>query len=190
MYDPNTEQQVCRVQNTEFAGKPEICKKLIEHIIYLRRAEKVDEHKTAFFTLVNENIDELINNLDTRWLLSVCDTIADYGTDAERGNAMQIVIVCNMLKIFDTYLMVTVDPRFQQEKLDAYHPQRLWNGIWSFNIREGDMPENMFRRVTETTKSTPIIHQIWKALIVRINEHNNCLTRLQTFHSRGYFNGL
>ena len=73
----------------EFVGKPEVCHQLVTHIIHLRRRPDNDEHRLAFYGLLKTHSAVLLKELDIRWLLSVCDTIVEVGTNKSRAIAMK-----------------------------------------------------------------------------------------------------
>ena len=75
---------------SEFVGKPEVCHKLVTLIIYLRRNIDTEDNAEKFFALWEKYSEVLLRELDTRWLLSVVDTVIDVGDDLEAAVAMNI----------------------------------------------------------------------------------------------------
>ena len=51
---------------------------------------------------VEENIDDICEQLDSRWLISICDTYADYGDAIHKCNATLISLLCNYERIVQT----------------------------------------------------------------------------------------
>ena len=54
--------------------------------------EFVIENFNNFKKIVNENMDELIQNLDSRWLQSILECYIDYGTDKEKISALAVLV--------------------------------------------------------------------------------------------------
>ena len=51
--------------------------------------------------IVNENMDELIQNLNSRWLQSILECYVDLGTDKERISALSVSAVISLNIIYE-----------------------------------------------------------------------------------------
>jgi len=93
------------------------------HIKQLRNRRDVEVHWPAFQVLVAENTASVLA-LSSRWLISVCDTFADYGTPVERRNALLLSMFVNMIRVADTY-------RYLLDQLLIVHGRRSypWSGV-------------------------------------------------------------
>src|SRR6266496_2562413 len=72
----------------EFGGQPELCFYNASLIVYIRRSMNLIENVPAFLRLWAEEAEFLTRHLDSRWLLSSCDTFADHGLDCQREAAL------------------------------------------------------------------------------------------------------
>jgi len=172
----------------EFAGKPEVCFQVARMIVYLRRNLKPDESWKMLRDLLENNLDLCLKNFNTRWLISICDTYADYGTPQERANAMLISTVVNMVKLIETIRLVGKNPELDWQKVGRQKSRRLWNGVTTFNIVRGDMTRNLFSRINACFTETPVLEEIWFAVYKRLQTHDNILKQIhEGFSYRGIF---
>ena len=63
--------------------------------------EFVIENFNNFKKIVNENMDELIQNLNSRWLQSILECYVDLGTDKERISALSVSAVISLNIIYE-----------------------------------------------------------------------------------------
>jgi len=157
-----------------------------ELIIKLRKGKEKEKSWSAFQTLIENNLKEVCSLLDTRWLVSICDTYTDYGDPVIRRNAMLVVQTANFEKLWATHLLM-YDVKLNQEKLNKLKKHKiipLWDGMYSFNINHGDMTNNFFARVDKLMKETPVIETIYKTVIQRIKENDTVFANLDKYHNR------
>lgn len=155
-------------------------------IVCLRRQKDLDIHWPRFTILVHDNLDQICTTCDTRWLVSITDTFANYGTPIERRNAMFVSIVANFEKLWATNLLM-YDVHFNQAKLKRLKKNRiipLWDGMYSFNINRGDMTNNLFGRVYSLLEDTPVIRKIFDTVLERIKSNDTTLANLELYHTR------
>lgn len=181
-----TDKKIDNVWQTEFAGKPAILKTVLGCIIKSRQGVEPSTTPQLFKITVEENIDAVLT-LNVRWLISVCDTYADCGTELERSNATIISLMFNQIKLFDTYLSLVVDHRVDGNKIPNYKTKPQWGGMWGFNINKGDMVENLVRRLNTNLKTTPVLHQIWLEIMNKVSDSNNSFAVLKKIHDRGLY---
>ena len=155
------------------------------YIIELRRGVNPEESWIKFKSLVEKNIKQICESVDTRWLISICDTYIDYGNDIESRNALCIVTLINMEKLAQTNSLlfkkeINTDNESvlkQGELID------LWDGVTSFNIICGDLTNNMILRFEKKLKSTPTLHFIFVTLMARLKKNkNSILANLNNYH--------
>jgi hypothetical protein len=157
-----------------------------ELIIKLRKEKDLKNNWIEFRNLVEQNIDEACSILDTRWLVSICDTYVDYGDDIIRRNAMLVVQIANFEKLWATNLLM-YDIYLNPEKLKELKNNKiipLWDGMYSFNINHGDLTNNLFDRMENLLKETPVIEKIYRTVIQRIRENDTVLANLNKYHGR------
>ena len=72
----------------------------------LRRNIDVENNWRKLHEIIETNINDICKTLNTRWLISICDTYIDYGSEIESRNAMIIVLIANMEKLAQTNLFM------------------------------------------------------------------------------------
>jgi hypothetical protein len=155
-------------------------------IILLRRKKEIAVNWSVFQKLINENLKEICSTTNTRWLVSIADTYADYGNSIEKRNAMFISILINMEKLFSTRLLI-YDLSLNMEKVEKIKKEKvfpLWDGVTSFNIVKGDMTNNLFLRLRSLMKPTPILARIFETVLQRMAENNSTLADINKFHHK------
>lgn len=173
----------------EFAGRPLVCLELVRHIVQLRRQIEIEKNWAALKLLLEKYQDVLMEEMDTRWLLSICDTYADFGTELERSGAMIIVACVNLIKLADTERLMLCRDEVDAAKIAAQtkEPQPLYDGVTTYLFKTGDMPANMFARINNTLRSSPMLHRIWSTIFQRLQHSENLLSRIAKHHQRGEF---
>jgi len=171
----------------EFIGKPRICAELCKNIIHIRRKNNLNENLDEFNFRLEKYLTVLVNNYDLRWLISICDTIADHGQPQQKPLAMMIANFVNMIKIADTILDITKDSRVDTNKIHDYKPQPLWDGVITFDIYYGDLIKNTTRRLNNIVINDQIISTIWNKMKERLSKTDNALTNLQKIHKKRDF---
>jgi hypothetical protein len=168
------------------ASSENILREIQDLIISLRKGIDTEENWKKFIEFIESNLDKVCKSLDTRWLVSVCDTYADFGDPVTRRNAMLVVQTANFEKLWATYLLM-YDLDLNEEKVEKLKNNKvipLWDGMYSFNINHGDMTNNYFARVNELISETPVIDAIYKTVLQRIKENNTVLANLNLYHKR------
>jgi len=155
------------------------------YIIELRKGINPEENWTKFRSLVEKNIKQICTSINTRWLISICDTYVDYGNDIECRNALCLVTLINMEKLAQTYLLLFNKEinTHNEELLKKGELSDLWDGVTSFNIMCGDLTNNMFLRYEKRLKPTPVLHSIFITLMTRLKKNeNSILVNLNKYH--------
>jgi hypothetical protein len=177
----------------EFAGSPELCFVHAQLIVCIRRSRQMPKTLPAFFRLWADEPEFLSRHLNSRWLISACDTFADHGTPAERAAAMLLVTLINTVKLAETERLCLADAEAVPEKLSAIAESHrhqthveLWDGLTAYAPFAGDMPRNMFRRMMAVTGEIPAFAAMTRALIGRAAGADNLLGRLARLNP-GFF---
>lgn len=136
-----------------------------------------------FLSIVENNIDEICDTFNTRWLISVCDTIADSKTELA-PRAMMIVVFVSMIKLWgtDCYLRGEVD----LDKVSDLHYEQgniheLWDGITTFAIGGGDMFNDIIKRSIFTLKEYPFLCKIFETILKRCTDMNTPLKEILSY---------
>ncbi len=169
----------------DFAGSPELCFVHAQLIVCIRRQKELKTTVPAFLKLWAEEAEFLAENLNSRWMISACDTFADYGTPKQKAAAMMMVLLMNTVKLAETERLTLADSDSLPEKLQAIvevHRSKahleLWDGMPAYSPFEGDMPRNMFRRMAKITDADPALTLIARTLIRRAVAEDTLLGRL------------
>lgn len=78
---------------------PCLLQRLKHRIIHLRRGLNGGEDWLFFKKEVEDNIHYLCSVMSTRWLVSICDSFVDYGSDIERSNALLLSSLVNWERV-------------------------------------------------------------------------------------------
>ena len=154
----------------EFIGKPEICHKLVAHIIHLRRNTEDYEHREQFWTLLTKYKGVLLKEYDVRWLLSICDTFVDIGNHTQSAIAMNIVQCINRCNLDTSILQHCVDGRLDTNKMAHENKITTWGGMITADIPNGDMIYNMMNRLDMVVSRDPLLNDIWCEIKERSRE--------------------
>ena len=120
-------------------------------------------------TLIEADVDGFCAGSDTRWLVSVCDTYADYGEPLEQAAAMLVVLLVNWEKMARSLRLVCdANPPRPAEPDDCL--AALWDGVTSLHLRSRgcDMPKNMFRRLRHALIPVPQLARIFQTVAGRL----------------------
>jgi hypothetical protein len=167
-------------------NEPSLAQEVKNLISELRKGNDVDVHWPSFKKLVEDNLALLCTELDTRWLVSICDTYADFGDGITSRNALLVVQMVNFEKLWATNLLM-YDVTLNERKLARLKKNKvipLWDGMYSFNINHGDMTWNLFSRMENLLGETPVIHAIYMTLTERLKKHGTALANINKYHKR------
>lgn len=169
----------------EFSGLPELCFTQAQLVILIRRKIALDENLREFSALWEDEAEFLAQHLSSRWLISACDTFADYGERERRAMATMLVILVNTVKLAETERLSLQDKTSLREKYDFIaeryrrkEPLELWDSMTAYSPYAGDMPKNMFRRMAVLTDADNVMRSIARALVQRMIEADTLLGRL------------
>lgn len=161
--------------------------KVKTYIKKLRQKSEPEKNWIEFNGYINTNINSICKSLNTRWLISICDTYADYGSPIEARNALIVSVLVNMEKLGQTQRLLQKDSTIDTGKMKYYKnskPIYLWDGMTSFNINNGDLTKNLFRRMDSLIKYSPEIYMIFKTLIHRLAKEDTILSSLNKIHKK------
>ena len=177
----DTEENILAIR-AEFIGKPQICHVLASHIVLLRRGIDIAYNSKEFFRLLTKYADVLCDHYDTRWLISICDTIADLGTEAQSARAMLIVNLVQCCNIANTVIHKVVDGRLNAQLLQSDIKWTTWDGLITADTYQGDMIYNMVQRCNKCIKGDPILQKIWSEIKQRAKHEQSLVTNVLLMH--------
>src|SRR5205085_10868877 len=132
-----------------------------------------------------EEFEFLTAHLNSRWLISACDTFADHGSDTQKAAAMLLVVLINTVKLAETERLALRDASTLPAKFDAIAESHrgkrhieLWDGMMAYGPFSGDMPRNMLRRLAMLTEKDAALGAIARTLIRRAVAADTLLGRL------------
>ena len=148
----------------EFIGMPTVCYALAGVIVRLRRDHNNIEHIHQFHKLLNTYKHTLLQHLDVRWLLSICDTFVDIGDLHRSAVAMNIVQCVNDTNIHMTILANVQNGQLDYQKLAQEIKIPTWGGMITADIPTGDMIYNMITRLNRVVSKDPLLDSIWQEI--------------------------
>ncbi len=180
---------------TDLAAEvPCLYARVTHRIIRLRRGTHGDWE--LFRSEVEDNLDAILRDLDSAWLISICDMFADYADPVEQRNALCVSVLFNWEKHALTQRVLhgslharDADPY----TLDALqNPLPLWDGVTAIMTKpSADLLPDMFGRVAKLVSETPVVDGILKTLYRRMktNPHST-LAALNCNHRRDLFDDV
>ena len=179
-----------RLVRPEFAGAPLLCWLCAREIIAIRRElDPVSRMATLRYLFETPAFREvLLEHLNTRWLIAVCDTFADYGEGGERPAAVCLSTLINLTKLAETERLVQRDPTWDPAAVAGFRevfPHTLWDGVTSYLLDTGDMPRNLFARLGSALGDYPPLDSIGSCLMERLrNNPSHMLARFSELNPR------
>lgn len=133
----------------EFGGRSEAAWLLAVTIVRLRRDPQDARAAALFGRLTAEHGAVLAGQLTLRWLIAVCDTVADLpaATLAERGLAMTGAAMANLVKLAETERRLYHPPRPWPPRRRFAVGHEMFDGLKAFSPGRGDMIQNLTGRL-------------------------------------------
>lgn len=151
-------------------------------IVKIRRKIDLENSIESFFVLLNREKDFLIQNLSSRWLVSICDTYIDYSQSKEEiGYAFGSVLLLNTIKLYETEYKMHHLNLTSEDILNLGPETQLFDGMTAYDARGGDMLINMMNRVEEKMNQDLVTAQIYKELIMRCSRMDTVFSRMQEY---------
>lgn len=145
---------------------------LRELIIELRNRRDIEENFSLFRSIIKERGFFILETWNLRWLISICDTYADYGTPIERRNALLVSFFVNLFRIADTYL-ITQNCTNDKELIEILSQQQIpisllkneANGLMTLNLAKQDTCLNLAKRLDVVLEETPFFHAVYRKAV-------------------------
>ena len=174
----------------EFVGHSELEYYHATLIVLIRRGFRADEEFKKFEQLWYEQKEFLIKKLNTRWLISACDTFIDHSEDDYlKSLLMNAVILVNTIKIQESerYLTATENAKPDDSRYSSLQNERLalFDGVAGFAVGTDDTLRNMRWRLDKLAQSHPLGY-----LLIEIFERvqkpkaDTVYSRFRTLHTR------
>lgn len=167
----------------EFAGQSALLWYHADTIMRIRRSLSLTEKLAEFYRMWGEQRAFLLSNLNSRWLVSACDTIIDHDPDAtERSLALAGALFTKTIKLYETERHWTIVERKPLEPDRAEKRLDLHDGLFGFGVGYGDMVVNLIRRSRHVAEGSALAGPILLELLRRADRHDTVLRRLARVH--------
>ena len=145
----------------------------------LRNSRDVERNWAHFEKLVRGNQESIVRGFSMRWLRSICDTFADFGTPDERRDALAISVFINMVRFAETvaYLRGPILP----DKLAQAKGRRLplYEELWTFDVDKQDVFLNVSKRMARQLRGAGLMEAIWREVLGRFLAGRNVITEIR-----------
>lgn len=170
----------------EFSGRSQIEFFHAATTVFVRRGLNRPACAARFRRMWEQEAEFLLSRLDSRWLVSACDTIMDTFDDPyEIATASAGVLFMNTIKLYETErLALGMAQRTPQDYRALRHPQRLFDGMAAYVIGSGEMVSIMVRRLRTTVRPGHLAPRIVLELLNRANAHDTVFRRFASVHTR------
>lgn len=173
----------------EFVGLPELCHYHASLIVLIRREVDIDKNYQKFKELWLTERDFLLQHLNTRWLISACDTFIDHDDNVTlQAILMNANILINSIKLQETerLLCKTTDTEHDDVRQHLQHERvALFDGTSAFAVGTDDSLRNMRWRLDKVCAHHPlgqIVIEIFDRL--QLPEHDTVYSRFRARHTR------
>jgi len=134
-------------------------------IIALRRCRRLDKAAMgAFRHTIEDNLDFIVERVNSRWIVSILDTYGDYGDTAERRNAMLGVLLISFDRFVDSVRRCHAGEADELRVRD----RKFYDGLTTPSLgHSADTHRNMLCRIGKCWKSTPAVQRMGIELVDR-----------------------
>jgi hypothetical protein len=134
----------------EFSGASRLSHLLACTIVVLRRAPNCEKAHKLFWRIMDEQFEVIRSELSLRWLVSVADTVSDFGRNTgERAIGMSASIYANSAKLHESELKLFYPKRPWPPRKRFSAGGDLFDGMLTYWTEKGDLIDNMFARSQE-----------------------------------------
>lgn len=166
----------------EFVGRTEIEYTHAAMIVLLRRGVAEERSWKRFQQIWEDCGPLLLQRLNTRWLVSACDTIADHSPDrAERALGLAGSLSINTVKLYETEIWMRAEEA-EGYKRSPEGGMTLFDGVTPFMVGDGDMVANLSARLKLLSENPTVASAIVSELFRRLHDHNTVYRRFHALH--------
>ena len=168
----------------KLGGPMAILPQLAALTVYLRRGVHPQASFRCIRQLVEGNLDLVLKQLDARWLVSICDSYADFGEPLEARNALLISTFLNWERLAASYIQ-WAEPGRTTRRVEGPVPEEnepLWGGLVTVQLTRGDTTNNLFKRYARLLAPTPHLLAIWRELLGRMRDNDSVMAALDAPH--------
>ena len=173
----------------EFVGHSALNHYHASLIVLIRREVDVQNNYAKFKALWMTERDYLLASLNTRWLISACDTFIDLEDDPLlQAILMNAVILINTIKLQETERFLcdqSLEVNLQHQDLLQQQRYALFDGTSAFTVGTDDTLRNMrwrLEQICETHELGKIVMKVFDRL--QLDQNNNVYSRFKQRHTR------
>lgn len=151
--------------------------------VMLRRKMDPQKNWEIYQKLWEDYGMDLKKRLNSRWLVSACDTFADYSeNEAERMAALAGSLFMNTLKLYETERVVSGETGKKLAPVDSLIPLDL-DGMTAFMVGSGNMIFNLLERLKQPFSDQLVPYGILLELIDRAQLSDTVYRRFLEVHT-------
>ncbi|TKD14568.1 polysaccharide pyruvyl transferase family protein [Rhodobacter capsulatus] len=166
----------------EFVGQPRIKFAHAAMTVLLRRKIATETVHRHYRALWSEHADILLETLDSRWLVSACDTLSDLSEDPDEARtATLITLFVSTVKLFETERLMDGPP---PPGTPLTQRCLLHDGLTNFMVGGGDMVANLLHRLDRTLRHGVLVDRIARQIISRALACDTVFARFGRHQSR------
>ena len=163
----------------EFVGRSRLAHLLACCIVAIRKTKGRGPGLALFHRIIAEHTDQICSELNSRWLASVCDTLADHGqTGSQRALGLCGSLLASTVKLSETERRIFHPARPWPPKARLNDGGPLFDGVIGFWLEKGDMVKNLLQRIESVQKDDPIAGQFVLQLMYRLIQHDTVFRRI------------
>jgi len=152
----------------------DVCVKIKYLVSELRNGRNSEVNYSEFDKLVKGNLKTILIESDLKWLVSICDTYADYGNSEEKRNALYVSYLSAMTRLADTFIQAH-ELSVREETLSTLKHRRnmLYDGSKTLNIDRQDTFLNLSKRTYKNMEKTPHIYEVYLEVCRRLKRNSS-----------------
>lgn len=163
----------------EFCGSSWLAFLLVCCIVTIRKTDGSGPGLTLFHRILSEHTEQVCTELNSRWLISVCDTFADCGvSDTQRALGLSGSLLANTVKLYETERKVFSPKRPWPPKARTGVNGALFDGIIGFWLTKGDMVRNLITRIESVSHTEPVAGAVVREIIFRLMQNDTAFRRI------------
>lgn len=185
LYDKDLGRHFEMMKN-DFAGQSALAYETAKLIVSIRREINIEADFKAFYDIVKSESAFLSKELNIRWIVSIMDTLADYAEGEDGCAALMLSVIVNMMKLAETEKKYFYDKKQNPNPDNDGYLEPLFDGMTYFRLNTGDMPVNLFKRVSLRMGKYPYLFDYYREIMRRLTENDNMLSHLNGLHLNNF----
>lgn len=166
----------------------ELLVEIVSLIKELRNKRNIVANWQRFLYLVTSNDEVIINTFNIKWLISICDTYADYGSELERRNALFLSLFVGMVRLSDTISTVHTKT-LDDDMVELLRSKRvpLYSGLKTMNIDKQDTCLNLSKRLQNVLQETPFFLSVFYHILKEMKVNGSLINMFLELTARPSF---